>query len=72
MRPSVFNITHLIHFFPALPPNILQGELPHRVAVVPTAHVHHQEPVVLVGVDLMEGEHGPALVPHVACLPNAQ
>lgn len=51
-------VYYLVHFFPWLSAEVLQREVSDDLAVVPAAHVHHQEPVVFKSIDLVEREHG--------------
>ena len=59
--------SHLVQLLPATA-QVLQGEVPDDGAVVPAAHVHHQAAAFLVGVDLVQREHGLPAVPDRATL----
>lgn len=59
---------HLIHFLSRASAEVLQCELSDGLPVIPAAHVHDQEAVVLKSVDLMQREHGRRAVPHFALL----
>lgn len=60
--------SYLVHILSWFSAQVLQREVPDDLAVVAAAHVHNQEAVVFVGIDLMQGEHGRRAVLHDALL----
>lgn len=59
---------YLVHFLSWAFAEVLQREVSDGVAVISAAHVHNQEPVVFIGIDLMQREHGCCTVTHLAHL----
>lgn len=59
---------YLVHLLSRASAEVLQREVSNDVTIVPTAHVHNQEPVVFKCIDLMQREHGCCTVLHVTHL----
>lgn len=59
---------YLVHFLSRSSAEVLQREVSNNLTIVPTAHVHDQETVVLESIDLMQCEHGCCPVLHLTLL----
>lgn len=61
-------MSYLVYILSWFSTQILQREVSDDLTVVTTAHVHHQESILLKGIDLMQREHGRRAVLHLALL----
>lgn len=59
---------YLVHLLPWSSAEVLQREVSNDLPIVPTAHVHNQEPVVLISIYLMQREHWCCTVFHLTLL----
>lgn len=62
------NWMYLVHFLSGFSAEVFQCKVCDNLTIVPTAHVHNQEPVVFKSIDLMQCEHGSCTVPHFTFL----